>query len=59
LHDIGAVLDFKEKTITIDSIYLSIRNISNLQIDPSKTRALKHNTLQAREPISTQKPLNG
>jgi len=27
LHDIGAVLDFKEKTITIDSILLPIRNI--------------------------------
>jgi hypothetical protein len=30
LHDIGAVLDFKEKTITIDSILLLMRNIVNL-----------------------------
>ena len=59
LHDIGVVLDIKEKTIAIDSIFLSMRNISNLQIEPSKTRALKHNTFQAQEPISTQKPLNG
>jgi hypothetical protein len=55
LHDIGAVLDFKEKTITIDSILLPMRNIIYLQIKPSVTRALKHNTFQAQEPISTQK----
>jgi hypothetical protein len=40
LHDIGAVLDFKEKTITIDSILLPMRNIVNLQLKPSVTRAL-------------------
>ena len=54
LHDIGAVLDFKEKTITIDSILLPMRNIVNLQIKPSVTRALRHNTCQAQEPISTR-----
>jgi hypothetical protein len=32
-----------------------MRNIINLQIKPSVTRALKHNTFQAQEPISTQK----
>jgi hypothetical protein len=37
LHDIGAVLDFKEKTITIDSILLPMRNIINLQLKPSVT----------------------
>ncbi len=40
LHDIGPVLDFKEKTITIDSILLPMRNIVNLQLKPSVTRAL-------------------
>ncbi len=40
LHDIGAVLDFKEKTITIDGILLPMRNIVNLQLKPSVTRAL-------------------
>jgi len=54
LHDIGAVLDFKEKTITIDCILLPMRNIVNLQLKPSVTRALQHNTCQAQEPISTQ-----
>jgi hypothetical protein len=56
LHDIGAVLDFKEKTITIDSILLPMRNIVNLQLKPSITRAraLRHNTSQAQEPISTR-----
>ena len=54
LHDIGAVLDFKEKTITIDGILLPMRNIVNLQVKPSVTRALRHNPCQAQEPISTQ-----
>ncbi len=54
LHDIGAVLDFQEKTITIDGILLPMRNIVNLQLKPSVTRALWHNTCQAQEPISTQ-----
>jgi len=56
LHDIGAVLD-REKTITIDSILLPMRNIVNLQVKPSITRALKHNAFQAQEPISTQKAI--
>ncbi len=30
LHNVGAVLDFKEKTITIDSILLPLRNNVNL-----------------------------
>ena len=55
LHDIGAVLDFKEKTITIDSILLPMRNIVNLQLKPSITKALQHNTVQAQEPVSTRK----
>ena len=54
LHEIGAVLDFKEKTITIDNILLPMRNITNLQLKPSVTRALRHNTCQAQEPVSTQ-----
>ncbi len=54
LHDMGAVLDFKEKTITIDSILLPMRNIVNLQLKPSVIRALRHNTSQAQEPVSTQ-----
>ncbi len=44
LHDIGTVLVFKDKTITIDSILLPMRNIVNLQLKPSVTRALRHNT---------------
>ena len=60
LNDIGEVLDFKEKTIAIDSILLPMRNIINLQLKPSVTRALKHNdTCHAQEPVSTQMPLNG
>jgi hypothetical protein len=54
LHDIGAVLDFKDKTITINSILLPMRNIVNLQLKPSVTWALRHNTCQAQEPVSTR-----
>jgi hypothetical protein len=54
LHDIVAELDFKEKTITIDGILLPMRNIVNLQLKPSVTRALRHNTCQAQDSVSTQ-----
>jgi hypothetical protein len=53
LHDIGAVLDFKERTITIDDILLPMRNINNLQLKPSISRALKLNSSFAQEPAST------
>jgi hypothetical protein len=33
LHDIGAVLDSKERTITIDDILLLMMNINNLQLN--------------------------
>ena len=39
LHNLGVVLDFKEKTITIDEL-LPMRNINNLQLKPSISRAL-------------------
>jgi hypothetical protein len=53
LHDIGAMLDFKEKTITIDEILLLMRNINNLQLKPSISRALKQNSCLAQEQVST------
>jgi hypothetical protein len=53
LHELGAVLDFKEKTITIDEILLPMRNINNLQLKPSISRALKQNICLAQELVST------
>jgi hypothetical protein len=53
LHDIGAVLDFKERTITIDDVLLPMRNINNLQLKPSISRALKLYSSFAQEPTST------
>ncbi len=53
MHNLGVVLDFKEKTIQIDEILLPMRNITNLQLKPRITRALKQNTCLAQEPIST------
>ncbi len=53
LHNLGVVVDFKEKTISIDKILLPMRNIVNLQLKPSKTRVLRHNTCLAQEPVST------
>ena len=41
LHDLGVLLDFNEKTITIDEILLAMRNTNYLQLKPSITRALK------------------
>jgi len=46
LHDLGVILDFKEKTITIDKILLPMRNIARLQLEPSVSRALRLNTCQ-------------
>jgi hypothetical protein len=54
LHDIGAVLDFKEKTITIDDILLPMRNINNRQLKSSISRELKVNSSFAQEPTSTR-----
>jgi hypothetical protein len=54
MHDLGVILDFKEKTITIDEILLPMRNIANLQLRPRITRALRENTCFAQEPISTR-----
>jgi hypothetical protein len=54
LHDLGAVLDFKEKTITIDEVLLPMRNINNLQVKPSISRVLKQNSCLAHEPVSTR-----
>jgi hypothetical protein len=52
LHDIGAMLDFKERTITIDDILLPMTNINYLQLKPSISRALKLNSSFAQEPDS-------
>ncbi len=59
LHGIGAVLDFKDRSITIDNIILPImRDIANLQLEPSITRILRqssaHNVCLAQEPVSTK-----
>jgi hypothetical protein len=51
LHDLGAVLDFKEKTITNDGVLLPMRNIYNLQLKPSIFKEIKQNTCLAQEPV--------
>jgi hypothetical protein len=53
MHNLGAVLDFKESTIQIDEILLPMRDITNLQLKTSVSRALKHNANFAQEPVST------
>jgi hypothetical protein len=54
LHDIGTMLDFKERTITIHEICLPMRNINILQLKPSISRVLKLNSSFSREPESTR-----
>jgi hypothetical protein len=54
LHDLGMVLDFKEKIISIDEILLPMRNINNLLLKPGISRALKHNTSFSQEPARTR-----
>jgi hypothetical protein len=47
------MLDFKKKTIANDEILSPMRNINNLQIKPTTSRALKQNSCLAQEPVST------
>ncbi len=54
LHNLGVVLDFKEKTITVDEIFLPMRNINHLQLKPSISRALKLNMSFSQKPASTR-----
>jgi hypothetical protein len=53
MHDLGVKLDFQEKAIIIDKIFLPMRNTTNLQLKHMITRALRENTCFAQEPIST------
>jgi hypothetical protein len=54
LHNLGVIMDFKEKTIQIDKILLPMRNIANLQFKLALiTRVLMHNICLAQEPVST------
>jgi hypothetical protein len=52
MHNLGVKLDFQEKTITINKILFSMRNIV-LQLKPRITRALRENTCFAHKQIST------
>ncbi len=54
MHDLGVKLDFQEKTMPIDKLLLPMRNIVNLQLKPSITRAVRENTCFAQEPINTR-----
>ncbi len=52
VHDLGVVWDFQEKTVQLDKILLLTRNITNLQLKPRITRALRENTCFPQELIS-------
>ncbi len=56
MHDLGVVLDFKESTIQIDEILLPMRDIANLQLKTSISRALKCNGFEIKEGM---KPYHG
>jgi hypothetical protein len=53
MKELGIILDFRDKMITIDEIILPMRNINNLQ-GSSILRVLRHNHSLAMEPQSTQ-----
>jgi hypothetical protein len=54
MKELGIILNFRGKMITIDEIILPMRNINNLQQGSSMLRVLKHNHSPAMEPQSTQ-----
>ncbi len=53
MKELGIILNFRDKMMTIDEIFLPMRNINNLQ-GSSILRALRHNHSLAMEPQSTQ-----
>ncbi len=53
MKELGIILNFRDKMITIDEIILPMRNINNLQ-GSSMIRALRYNHSLAMEPQSTQ-----
>ncbi len=53
MKELGIVLDFKTRAITVDAITLPMKNINHLQ-GHSILQALKLNNSLAKEPISTQ-----
>ncbi len=53
MKELGIILNFRDKMITIDEIILLMRNINNLQ-GSSILQALRHNHSLAMEPQSTQ-----
>ncbi len=52
MKELGIVLEFKSKTITMDEITLPMKNINLLQ-GSSMLRALNLNNCLAKEPLST------
>ena len=54
MHDLRVVLDVKQSTIQIDEILLPMRDIANLQLKASITRALRINSNHAQEPVRTR-----
>ncbi len=57
IKELGIMLDFRAKTLTINDVILSMRNTNNLQ-GASMLRALKLNHSLAMEPQSTQNVTN-
>jgi hypothetical protein len=53
MKELGIVLDFKRKTVTIDEIILPMRNINSLNRTRTKA-AWAHNNTRAQEPQSTE-----
>jgi hypothetical protein len=53
IKELGIILNFRDKMITIDEVILPMRNINNLQ-GTSILQALRHNHSLAMEPQSTQ-----
>jgi hypothetical protein len=52
MHKLGVKLDYPEKTITIDKILLTMRNIAKLQLKPRITRTLRESSCFVQEPVS-------
>jgi len=53
MHNLGIIWDIKECTIQILKMFLPMRNIANLQLKLSITRAIQNNMNHTKKPVNT------
>ena len=58
MDDLGIILNFKQRMITIDEIDLPMQSIENMPTSRKETLALNHSLANLMEPKSTEEATN-